>query len=351
MRVRAGQVLGRIPAAQVLLPLAAGATVSLTVPGGGQLGPFSAGLREGGVSFIALLLVCIGAQITPGSLRPVASRIAVILVCGTVITGLGAIAYGRWFGDRGVGGVSVMAVSAAAVCSSNALWMALASRHGSEGDQWGGAVAAVINSSPVVPMLVLAAASDHHSGALPVAALVDAVVPLAIGFAAGLIVPDCRHALKAGVPVLVVALSFALGCQLNLRRAAGDLPAGLCLGVAAAALSGGLVAAGWRILLGEPATVGWAAAGSPVSMPLIPGIVASAVPAWTPFVGAAAGQLTAALIASSLAAPALTSTCARWRRGRLARHATSRPASPMPVPRHPRCGSGEPRGPPDQNVA
>jgi 2-keto-3-deoxygluconate permease len=111
---------------------------------------------------------------------------------------------------------------------------------------------------------------------------------------------------------LVVALSFGLGTQVQLRHLGGQLVAGAVLGVAVALLSGGLVAAGWRVVLHRPATVGFGAAACTVAVPLTPSIVAAADPSWAPLVPAATAQLAVALIVSTLAAPALTATAHAW---------------------------------------
>jgi 2-keto-3-deoxygluconate permease len=267
-------------------------------------------MSGGAISYVSLLLVCIGAQISPGSLRPVASRIAVVLGGATLIPGAGAFAYARLAGRDGIDGVSSLAVAAAAVCTSNALWLVLARRYGSDTDAWGGAVASILNSAPIAPMLILAAVSRHH--ALPWCGMIDALAPLAVGVVVGRLAPACRPALAAAVPLLVVALSFGLGTQVQLRNLGGQLVAGAGLGVAVALVSGGLVAAGWRVVLHRPATVGFGAAACTVAVPLTPSIVAAADPSWAPLVPAATAQLAVALIVSTLAAPVLTAAAHAW---------------------------------------
>ncbi|GIL29071.1 2-keto-3-deoxygluconate permease [Actinocatenispora comari] len=308
--MRAVSALRRLPGSAVLLPLTAGIAVAAVTGGRSGLGPFTTGMSGGAISYVSLLLVCIGAQISPGSLRPVASRIAVVLAGATLIPGVGALVYARLAGRDGIDGVSSLAVAAAAVCTSNALWLVLARRYGSDTDAWGGAVASILNSAPIAPMLILAAVSRHH--ALPWCGMIDALAPLAVGVVVGRLAPACRTALAAAVPLLVVALSFGLGTQVQVRHLGGQLVAGAVLGVAVALVSGGLVAAGWRIVLHRPATVGFGAAACTVAVPLTPSIVAAADPTWAPLVPAATAQLAVALIVSTLAAPALTAAVHAW---------------------------------------
>jgi len=301
----------RVPGAAVLAPMGAGAAITAVAGGHTAIGPFTRGLSGGAVSMVALLLVCVGAQITPASLRPVASRTGVVLAGATLIPGAAALAYAMTAGRSGIGGVSALAVAAAAVSTSNALWISLARRYGAGPmDAWGGSVASVLNSAPVVPMLIVAACAGRPQ--LPWCGILDALAPLAIGVVLGQVLPACRAALAGAVPVLVAGMSFGLGTRLDLRGAGSQLPAGLALGAAIAVLSGGLVAAGWRLVLHQPATVGWAAGACTVTAPLMPAIIAGSDPTWTPLVPAATAQVAAALVLSTLAAPALTAAAHAW---------------------------------------
>lgn len=304
-----------VPGAAVLIPLTAGIVVGTWVPGVVEFGSFTKALgSQGALSFVGLMLVAVGAQVTPSSVPPVAARIVVILAGATVVTGVGALAYGALFGAGGVDGVSLLAVAAAGLCTSNALWLALARRFGSADDVWGGTVAAAINSGPVVPLLALAVWShSQRLVSMPWTAMADALVPLLAGFVAGVLVPACRAMLRPIIPVLMVVFSFDLGLRLNVRTMNHQLVAGLGLGVAVAVLSGALVGAGWTLVLHQPAAVGWAAGGITIGAPLVPGIVADASPSWAPYAGAATAQVGLAVIASTLVTPLLAAAAAQWR--------------------------------------
>jgi 2-keto-3-deoxygluconate permease len=313
-----------VPGAAVLVPLTAGIVVGTCVPGVVEFGSFTKALgSQGALSFVGLMLVAVGAQVTPSSVPPVAARIVVILAGATVVTGAGALAYGALFGAGGVDGVSLLAVAAAGLCTSNALWLALARRYGSAEDVWGGAVAAAINSGPVVPLLVLAVWS-HSQRHVSVSwlAMVDALLPLLVGFVAGVLVPACRAMLRPIIPVLMVVFSFDLGLRLNLRVMNHQLIAGLGLGAAVAVVSGALVGAGWTLVLHQPAAVGWAAGGITIGAPLVPGIVADASPSWGPYAAAATAQVGLAVIASTLVTPFLAGVSAQRR---AARHRSTPP--------------------------
>lgn len=314
--MRALAAVARIPGAPMLLPLVAGMSLVTVGADPTRLGPFTGGLGDDAVGFVSVLLVCVGAQITPRSVRPVAGRLGVVLAGATVVPAALIVAYAALFGAPGFGGLSVAAVAAAGLCTSNALWLALARRFGSPEDAWGGSVASIINSAPAVPLALLMLLR-HDSGTLPWRGLLDAVLPLAVGIAAGMIVPACRATLVRAIPVLLVIVSFSLGLRLDMHPAVHELPAGLALGLVTALVSGGLVAAGWRLVLRRPPTVGWAAAGTAVTIPLMPGIFAAADPAWTPYVPQATAQLGIALVVSTFAAPALTAASARWHRTRV----------------------------------
>lgn len=316
----------KIPAVSVLAPLAAGAAFS-TVAHRAAVGPFTVALGPAGaLSTVALMLVCVGAQISPRTLGPVSSRVAVILAGATLVPAAAVAAYWRWCGPAGIAGVSVLAAAAAAVCTSTAVWLALAARYGSPADRWGGTVAAAINSGPVLPLLLLTAG---HPGATPWLALADAVAPLAVGFAVGLCGDTVRVACRGAIPALMVAFSFQLGARLNLAGLAAQAPAGATLGAAVAVLSGAAVAVGYRLLLHEPAAVGWASGAVTIGAPIVPVVVAQALPAWQPYVPAAVAQVGVAVLVSSVAATAL---CALAARRRPARPAAVAAPEPSPTP-------------------
>ncbi|GAA4215290.1 2-keto-3-deoxygluconate permease [Actinocatenispora rupis] len=308
--MRVLSVAARLPGAPVLLPLAAGAVVGTWRPAGGGMGPFTGAVTGGAYAYITILLICVGAQITPASLRPVAGRVGIILTGATVVTGAAVLAYGVAAGPDGIAHVSPLAVAAVAVSTSPAMWLAIARRHGTAPDGWAGSVASTLNSAPVVPILLLLAIS-HHTGTVAWRSVLDATLPLAIGAAAGHLAPGCRTMLRAPIPVLVVLVAFSLGCRLDLHFIARQTPTGLVLGVVAGLVSGGLVVTGWRLFLHQPGTVGWAATACTITAPLLPAIAATTDPTWTPYVPAATAQAGVALIVTTLAAPALTAFSAR----------------------------------------
>lgn len=308
----------KLPGVPVLLPLAVGVAVTPVVHRA-TIGLFTLALGpSSAMASVALLLVCVGAQISPRAIGPVGGRVAVILAGATLIPAAAVASYWWRFGPAGVGGVSVPAAAVAAVCTSTAIWLALAGRYGSPDDQWGGTVAAAINSGPLLPLLLLAAG---RPGATPWAALADAVVPLALGFAVGLAGGDsARRACRACLPVLMVAFSFQLGARLDPAALVTQAPAGAALGVAVVVLSGAATAVGYRLLLHRPAAVGWASGAVTIGAPVVPAVIGAALPVWGRYVAAATAQVGVAVLVSSVAATLLCAAAARLARHRAVAH-------------------------------
>jgi 2-keto-3-deoxygluconate permease len=309
-----GDLLRRIPAAAVLIPLTIGAIVGTCAPG--ALGPItSAAGAHGALPYVAAMLFCVGGQIQPRALPRVGARVGVVLIGATVVTGMLVVAYGVAAGPAGVGGVSVLAVAASGLSVSNALWLALAGRYGSGEDVAGGMAAAAVNAGPAMPLLLLGIYAAGGAQ-LPVHAIADALAPLGGGFLVGLLWPGVRPYLARATPLMLVAMSYALGCEINVGTLAGALVDGAVLGLVVAVVSGALVAAGWVMVLRQPPAVGWAAGGVAVGSVIVPGIVAapSALPAWAPYAVAATAQVAVAVITSNLVAAALTAASARRHR-------------------------------------
>lgn len=273
------------------------------------IGPLTTALGpHGALSYVALMLMAVGTQVRPQAVPRVAARVAVILAGATIVTGAAAILYGVLSGPAGIGGISMLALVPAAVCTSNAVWMALTLRFSADADDLtSGMIASAINSGPALPLLIFTVwDASHQHGAVDLTPMLDAIVPLLIGFIIGMISQTCRAGVRPALPLLLMIMSFDLGCQISLRTMAHQLLAGLGLGIGVAVTSGILVASGWTLILQRPATVGWAAGSIAVGAVLVPHIVAAADPRWAPYAAAATAQLGLAVFVSSLVALALT---------------------------------------------
>lgn len=343
-RGRAGRAAGHairralaVPGAAVLLALTAGAIAGTTLPGAtadgntpGAFGPFTLALGPAGaLTTVGLMLTCVGAQIAPRKLAPVGSRVVVVLAGATAVPAVAVFAYGWLFGPDGWHGISLLAAAVAAVCTSNAVWLPLARRYGTDTDAWGGTVAAAVNSGPVVPLILLAA-WGHGQAPVPWPALADAVAPLLIGFLIGVAGQDgARTAMRAAIPYLMLAFSVQLGARLNLVTLLRQAPDGLLLGLAVAGLSGAAVALGWLLVLRRPAAVGWGAAAVTIGAPIVPGVVAVALPVWQPYAATAAAQVGVAVVVSSVVAVVASALTYRLSQQR---HRPAAPAPPQAAP-------------------
>lgn len=297
----------------MLLPLAAGAAAR-TWGGALFVGPFTVAVGPGGaLSVVGLMLACVGGQIRPRQVGQVAARAGLVLLGATVVPTAVAVGYWWRFGPAGLGGVSAVAVVVVALGTSNALWMALAGRWGTPADIGGGMVAAAVNSGPALALLVLGTLTAGHAGPLPVLAMLDALTPLAVGFVGGMAWPGSRDVMRAALPFLLPVMAWCLGCQLDLRAVDHQLIPGALLGSAEALVSGGLVAAGWVVVLRRPAVVGLAAGGVTIGAVIVPPVVSIAEPTWKPYVATAVAQIAVAVLASTLTIALAAGLWARWR--------------------------------------
>jgi 2-keto-3-deoxygluconate permease len=218
------RALTRSPILMVLVPLAAGIGLGV-LPHGGAFGPFSAALGpQGALTTVGLLLVCVGAQISPHQLGNLTWRVALILAACTLLPAALVVAYVHQYGPGGVLGISGLA-AASCLCTSNAVWLALSRRYGSLIDQWSGTVAAALNTGPVVPLLLLIAVTHGVVGpqwAASAPAVLDATLPLLVGFGAGLAARaagrDLAAKLRPAIPYLMVVFCVQLGARIRPAR-------------------------------------------------------------------------------------------------------------------------------------
>jgi 2-keto-3-deoxygluconate permease len=295
--------MGRIPGGMMLIPLALGIAFGNLAPDALAIGGFTTALfRDGTLTLIAVLIVATGAQITGShSGKGAAGTTLVVLLAKTLVPITLAVVLGLTVGIDGILGVSILALITIFGNSNGALWLAFAGQYGDERDQ-GAYVASAFDDGPFLALIFLGASG---LGAIPIIAIVAAVVPFIIGLIIGALDKEWTKVLTTAGAITIPFMSFCVGTGISLSEVVTGGLAGIVLGVLVVVITGGLTFLGYKFILrrGNQSGIGFAAGTTAGNAVAVPAVVAAADATFAPFVGAASAQAAAAVMVTAILAP------------------------------------------------
>lgn len=301
------RMLDRLPGGLMLVPLLTGALVSNTLPDlPRRFGSFTGALFHQPLPILAVFYICMGATISFRA-APMIFRKGGVLLGAKMLCGIGAaVIVGRWLGESPIesgllAGLSTLAVVAAFNDTNGGLYMALMSQYGKPADAAAYSVMC-LESGPFLTMATLGLAG---LSSFPWEIMVGAVLPLLVGMLLGNLDPDMRSFLAAGVPVLIPFFAFALGTTLDLTGLAQTGLVGIMLGLAVTLISGAVLFVADR-LTGGTGVAGLAASSTAGNAAAVPALVAAANPSYAAAAGPATLLVSACVVVTALATPALT---------------------------------------------
>lgn len=312
MRIK--QSIEWIPGGMMVVPLLTGALINTLVPGLLRIGSFTEALFvDSALAFIALFLLCAGAQINLTDAGVSLGKGSVLLVMKwTVGASVGLAGYAL-AGPTGLAfGLSPLAIVAAMTNSNGGLYVALVGEYGTAEDRAAYAILA-LNDGPFLTMVALSifGAMGFVEGMFSAVAFAAVLLPVVIGMVLGNLDPEMRAFLESGSDILIPFFAFPLGMGIDLGAILeGGLP-GVALGVLTVLMTGTagywtFRFFGWNPLVGasEGSTAGNAVA--------TPAAIASASSAFAGSTEVATVQVAASTVTTAILLPAYVGLLASW---------------------------------------
>ena len=296
----------KIPGGMMIFPLIFGAIINTLSPEALQIGGFTTAIANGSSALIGVFLVCMGAGISFKAAPKAIKKGSVITVTKFIVGVAIGLLVAKLFGDKGLLGLSSLAVIAAMTNSNGGLFAALVGEFGDETDV--GSIAVLsINDGPFLTMIALGTAG---MATIPVNSLIGVLIPIVVGMILGNLDGEMKKFLMSGGPILIPFFAFALGTGINFKMLIIAGLAGLLLGVITTFIGGFFNVLADR-MTGRSGIAGAAASSTAGNAVATPAAVALADPSLVALSQIATPQIAASIITTAILTPVLTAFIAK----------------------------------------
>ena len=218
--------LGKIPGANILIPLLSACVINTFFPQAFALGSFTTAMTTNGSGALAVaFLLIVGTTISFKSAPQAAFRGTVIIVTKVVFCVALAMVVQFALGDNLLG-LSSMVILAACSGANNSLYAGLMGDYGTEVERGAVAITTLVVGPPDT-MIALGAAGQAPLGW----SLLGTVLPIIVGIILGNAFPSLKKTLSAALPGIIMIVFFAMGSTMTLGQIADAGLPGILLGV------------------------------------------------------------------------------------------------------------------------
>jgi 2-keto-3-deoxygluconate transporter len=301
--------IDKVPGGMMIFPLLLGALINTFSPQALKIGGFATAIAEGSSALIGVFLVCMGASISFRTAPKALKRGAVITFTKFIVGVIIGLLIAKFFGDKGLLGLSSLAVIAAMTNTNGGLFAALTGEFGDESDV--GSIAVLsLNAGPFLTMVALGTAGI---ATIPLNSFIGVIIPIALGMILGNLDNGMKKFLTAGGPILIPFFAFALGTGINFKVLIIAGLSGIALGVMTTFIGGFFNILADR-MTGGSGIAGAAASSTAGNAVATPAAVALADPRFAALSTIAAPQIAASTITTAILTPVVTTYIARQKR-------------------------------------
>jgi 2-keto-3-deoxygluconate transporter len=296
----------KIPGGMMVLPLILGALINTISPQALQIGGFTTAIATGSSALIGVFLVCMGAGISVKAAPKALKTGSAILLTKFMVGVILGLLVAKLFGDKGLLGLSSLAVIAAMTNSNGGLFAALVGEFGDETDV--GSIAIIsINDGPFLTLIALGTAGI---ATIPISSLIGVLIPIIVGMVLGNLDGEMKKFLVSGGPILIPFFAFALGAGIDFKMLIIAGLSGVLLGLITTFV-GGFFNIYADKLTGGSGIAGAAASSTAGNAVATPAAVALADPSFAALSTIATPQIAASTITTAMLTPLLTAFIAK----------------------------------------
>ncbi len=219
-------LLTKVPGGMVIIPILIGCAFNSFCPAVLDIGGVTTGIARGTTTLLGAFFVCMGASLEWKAAPAAIKSGAVVTFTKLIVSIIIGVFVGKYMNDSLLG-LTSLAIIAGMSNSNGGLFAALTRAYGDKADR--GAIAIVsLNDGPFFTMIALGMSGLAN---IPIMTLVAAIIPLVIGCILGNVDAKLKSLLGEAGNVVLILLSFSLGCGMNFSQIIAGGLGGILLGL------------------------------------------------------------------------------------------------------------------------
>ncbi len=301
----------KVPAGNMMIPLLITAILASFFPDILHFGKFTQAIftSKGMLTIMGINLICTGAQLKINNLLKVIKKAGVIILAKNLTAILIIVVVSNVFGKEGFLGISLLALVCASLNHNNSVYISLNYDFGDDLDLASSALTSLV-TGPLLAMLVLGAGGLAD---IPLNSVIDAFIPISIGFIIGNLDENVSAQLKKGQKIIIPFLGFSMGYNINFFDIFKSGISGFILAFIIIFIIGPVTTFFDRKINKTDGHAGAAIATTGANAIAVPSIIASIDPNMLRYVDIATVQVATSVIVTIFITPLLTGLLVKYK--------------------------------------